>query len=502
MVIHQISSKIRFNRPTNPDPAAKLTSETVNTEPTTYRKHTSKSSPSVLSSYKICTTFQMDNTRQRQLVQTKDPLQMDDRTNCLYKNKCLCDCIYIAPTGKQLKLRINEHKRHFPVAPISANKLERNSAIAFHALVENHRVKLNKTHMLQPNFDRLEYFKDWNNYLEFLLNALAMTYSALTLVLHVDHHYVGLGVIVMFLAWFNFLLQMMRFNHVGIYVVMFLHVLATVGKCLVVFSVVFVAFALSFHVLFRIPQYKEFLTLTHKELASVENCFGPQGQFEALGNGNNTQKSVPVELQSFQYVGLSLFKTLFMMLGEYEHTATIVEPLTGHSPLSIHYPVITLFFYVGFIFLVPIILMNLLIGLAVGDIEHVRQSSVLRLISQQVYWLADWEPKLMSIFRSKIYSPYWKRKCKRDANVTLRRALRSALRIYMYRDISNIVVTGTLGGLVQHIQLPGNITSERLSWFPGLSINTDEPVRLASVLAATSACQPIPTASGVSKSIV
>ncbi|TGZ46567.1 hypothetical protein CRM22_011085 [Opisthorchis felineus] len=163
---------------------------------------------------------------------------------------------------------------------------------------------------------RLEYFKDWNNYLEFLLNALAMTYSALTLVQHVDHHYVGLGVIVMFLAWFNFLLQMMRFNHVGIYVVMFLHVLATVGKCLVVFSVVFVAFALSFHVLFRVPQYK--------------------------------------------------------------------------------------------------------IGLAVGDIEHVRQSSVLRLISQQVYWLADWEPKLMSIFRSKIYSPHWKRKGKRDTNVTNR----------------------------------------------------------------------------------
>ncbi|OON22709.1 hypothetical protein X801_01389, partial [Opisthorchis viverrini] len=204
-----------------------------------------------------------------------------------------------------------------------------------------------------------------------------MTYSALTLVLHVDHHYVGLGVIVMFLAWFNFLLQMMRLR-----------------------------------------RFCALVPRTFSCPAVQKNCFGPRGQFEALGNGNSTQTSVTVELQSFQYVGLSLFKTLFMMLGEYEHTATIVEPLTGHSPLSIHYPVITLFFYVGFIFLVPIILMNLLIGLAVGDIEHVRQSSVLRLISQQVYWLADWEPKLMSIFRSKIYSPHWKRKCKRDANVT------------------------------------------------------------------------------------
>ncbi|VDP63288.1 unnamed protein product [Schistosoma mattheei] len=56
---------------------------------------------------------------------------------------------------------------------------------------------------------KYEYFKDWNNYLEFLLNALAMTYSALTIKNHLNHHYIELGVVVMFLAWFNFLLQMM-----------------------------------------------------------------------------------------------------------------------------------------------------------------------------------------------------------------------------------------------------------------------------------------------------
>ncbi|XP_018647368.1 transient receptor potential cation channel subfamily A member, putative [Schistosoma mansoni] len=57
---------------------------------------------------------------------------------------------------------------------------------------------------------KYEYFKDWNNYLEFLLNALAMSYSALTLKNQLNYNYIELGVIVMFLAWFNFLLQMMR----------------------------------------------------------------------------------------------------------------------------------------------------------------------------------------------------------------------------------------------------------------------------------------------------
>ncbi|CAH8620638.1 unnamed protein product [Dicrocoelium dendriticum] len=260
---------------------------------------------------------------------------------------------------------------------------------------------------------RLEYFKDWNNYVEFLLSALAMIYSAMTLAGHMDHHQVGLGVIVMFLAWFNFLLQMMRFSHVGIFVVMFLHVFATVAKCLIVFSVVFIAFALSFHVLFRIPQYKDFLELNRERREQAAFCFGTLGQFAALSEDNLTKADIAIELQPFQYFGLSMFKTLMMMLGEYEHTATVIEPLTGNSPLSVHYPAITLIFYIAFIFLVPIIIMNLLIGLAVGDIEHVRRSAVQQLISQQVYWLADLEPKLMFLFRSRIYQPYWKRKSRK-----------------------------------------------------------------------------------------
>ncbi|KER20269.1 hypothetical protein T265_11134 [Opisthorchis viverrini] len=42
----------------------------------------------------------------------------------------------------------------------------------------------------------------------------------------------------------------------------------------------------------------------------------------------------------------------------------------------------------------------------------------------------------------------------------------SVLRLYMYRDILKIVANETPCGLVQRIQLPGNITGERFSWFP------------------------------------
>ncbi|CAH8579361.1 unnamed protein product [Heterobilharzia americana] len=201
---------------------------------------------------------------------------------------------------------------------------------------------------------------------------------------------------------------MMRFKHVGIFVVMFLHVFATVGKCLVVFSVVFIAFALSFHVLFRAPNYAENETQLSLGNSLFNECFST---FNSLTQINQTDTSISSELQPFQYLGLSLFKTLMMMLGEYEHTATVIEPLTtGGTSLALHYPVITFIFYTTFVFLVPIILMNLLIGLAVGDIENVRRSAVQRLISQQVYWLADLEPKLTGIFRSKLYQPHWRKK--------------------------------------------------------------------------------------------
>ncbi|KAK4468356.1 hypothetical protein MN116_008149 [Schistosoma mekongi] len=254
---------------------------------------------------------------------------------------------------------------------------------------------------------KYEYFKDWNNYLEFLLNALAMTYSAMTLKNHIDHHYIELGVVVMFLAWFNFLLQMMRFKHIGIFVVMFLHVFATVGKCLVVFSVVFVAFALSFHVLFRAPNNLKNLTLLSMNSSVITDCL-------PIINQLNTTISISLELQPFQSISLSLFKTLMMMLGEYEHTPTIIEPLIRQNAFTLHYPIITFFFYTTFVFLVPIILMNLLIGLAVGDIENVRRSAVQHLISQQVYWLADLEPKLTGIFRSRLYKSQWRKKTKKN----------------------------------------------------------------------------------------
>ncbi|VDP28306.1 unnamed protein product [Schistosoma margrebowiei] len=91
----------------------------------------------------------------------------------------------------------------------------------------------------------------------------------------------------------------------------------------------------------------------------INNCFPI---IHNIDLNNKTNLSISLELKPFQYLSLSLFKTLMMMLGEYEHTSTIIEPYIGNHSFQLHYPLITFFFYTTFVFLVPIILMNLLVS--------------------------------------------------------------------------------------------------------------------------------------------
>lgn len=52
-----------------------------------------------------------------------------------------------------------------------------------------------------------------------------------------------------FLSWFNLLLFLQRFDQVGIYVVMFLEILQTLIKVLMVFSILIIAFGFAFFIL-------------------------------------------------------------------------------------------------------------------------------------------------------------------------------------------------------------------------------------------------------------
>lgn len=95
-----------------------------------------------------------------------------------------------------------------------------------------------------------------------------------------------------------------------------------------------------------------------------------------------------------------------MMLGEIDFLGTYVIPyyknvcdVEGNcgeikEPKSLPYPLPAFFILGIFMVLMPILLMNLLIGLAVGDIESVRRNAQLKRLAMQVVLHTELERKL------------------------------------------------------------------------------------------------------------
>ncbi|KAK6626900.1 Transient receptor putative cation channel subfamily A member 1 [Polyplax serrata] len=170
--------------------------------------------------------------------------------------------------------------------------------------------------------------------------------------------------ITVFLSWFNLLLYLQRFDQVGIYVVMFLEILQTLIKVLLVFSILIIAFGLAFYIL--------------------------------LSGGAHL---------SFSTVPMSLMRTFAMMLGEIDFLGTYVQPFfrkqsnqsdetTDKDMKTLPYPFPAFFILGIFMVLMPILLMNLLIGLAVGDIESVRRNAQLKRLAMQVVLHTELERNL------------------------------------------------------------------------------------------------------------
>jgi len=86
-----------------------------------------------------------------------------------------------------------------------------------------------------------------------------------------------------------------------------------------------------------------------------------------------------------------------MMLGEIDFLGTYIQPYYGENiekvktTLTLPYPIPAFLILGIFMVLMPILLMNLLIGLAVGDIESVRRNAQLKRLAMQVRMIHDFE---------------------------------------------------------------------------------------------------------------
>ncbi|CAH1391699.1 unnamed protein product [Nezara viridula] len=207
---------------------------------------------------------------------------------------------------------------------------------------------------------RWQYLMDPTNLASWLLYLSA---TLMVLPLSTEQIQVPCAAITVFLSWFTLLLNLQRFDLVGIYVVMFLEILQTLIKVLIVFSILIIAFGLAFFIL--------------------------------LSRGKHV---------SFSTIPMSLMRTFSMMLGEIDFLGTYVHPLDDENEdgPTLPFP-FTAFIILGlFMVLMPILLMNLLIGLAVGDIESVRRNAQLKRLAMQVVLHTELERKLPQVLLERI----------------------------------------------------------------------------------------------------
>ena len=176
------------------------------------------------------------------------------------------------------------------------------------------------------------------------------------------------GSLAVFFTWFRIAWSLQYFEYIGIYMTMFIVITKTVLQVLVVAFFVIFAFALSLHVL----------------LADLP-------QFSSIGN--------------------SLFTTFGYMLGEVNYDLFILEADGEEYSRS----KLTFFVVMALTILLTIVMANLMIGLAVGDIERVRFNATVEKRALEVHYFSRVDPKIPNRFMKKFSRRYYCKYSKRHS---------------------------------------------------------------------------------------
>ncbi|KAM6216105.1 transient receptor potential cation channel subfamily A member 1 [Rhynchocyon petersi] len=201
-----------------------------------------------------------------------------------------------------------------------------------------------------------KYFLNHDNGVEWVIYTTSILFVLPLFVGIPAHVQWQCGAIAIFFYWMNFLLYLQRFENCGIFIVMLEVIMKTLLRSTVVFVFLLLAFGLSFYV-----------------LLSVQDAF-----------------SNPL---------LSIIQTFSMMLGDINYRDSFLEPLLRNE---LQYPTLSFIQLIVFTMFVPIVLMNLLIGLAVGDIAEVQKHALLKRIAMQVKLHTSLEKKLPLWFLRKV----------------------------------------------------------------------------------------------------
>ncbi|KAL9979953.1 hypothetical protein ACROYT_G008476 [Oculina patagonica] len=208
--------------------------------------------------------------------------------------------------------------------------------------------------LYQISIQKWRYFTHFTNYIEWSCYITAFFYVVPYLegrnIFSESMALWPLATIVIFLSYTSLILFLRGFAHFGIYISMFIEVTKSLFKVLVIFIPMIFAFSLAFFLLLK---------------------------EQAVFNG----------------VFWSFVKTFIMMIGEIDYGSIIVDAKDLYSeengaPLA-PIPEFSATIVCLFCVMVSVLLMNLLVGLAVGDIESIQRNANLRRLAMQVEFVTD-----------------------------------------------------------------------------------------------------------------
>ncbi|XP_069777339.1 transient receptor potential cation channel subfamily A member 1-like [Narcine bancroftii] len=203
---------------------------------------------------------------------------------------------------------------------------------------------------------RWQYIHDSSNLLDIVMYVASILF-VIPWVFHVSHPLQWqCGIISAYSSWVNFLLYLQRFDICGIYVVMFAEILKTLLHIMSIFFFLVFAFGLAFYILLY-------------------------------------------EQMAYRNPLLSLMRILVMMLGDINYNDNFLVPFIENR---MPFPTLTFAMLTTFMLFIPILLMNLLIGLAVGDIAEVQRTASLKRMAMQIFLHTNLEKKLPNWFLKKV----------------------------------------------------------------------------------------------------
>ncbi|XP_051970094.1 transient receptor potential cation channel subfamily A member 1-like isoform X1 [Xyrauchen texanus] len=224
--------------------------------------------------------------------------------------------------------------------------------------------------LVQLAQQRINYFTDYSNPADWT-SAISSLLFVIPMWLSIDTTWQWeAGAVAILTSWVSFLLYFQRFERIGIYVVMFGGIIRTLVCTMVLFVFLLLAFGLSFYAL-----------MLHRT--------------------------------EFSSISLSLAQTFVMTVGELNYQSTFLDAFENGK---MAFPEITYFMFVLFVLLMPILLMNLMIGLAVGDIAEVQRNAELKRIAMQIELHTTLEEKLPYWFLLRVDKPtitVYPNKCKK-----------------------------------------------------------------------------------------